>query len=137
MTTNTAIVEGLLRAFNEHDPEVLDAFVAPGVVVHGAGGQGLAGMKGDIGDFLTSFPDAHADLEDLVDLGDKVVFRNVCAGTNTGPFYGGPPTGRSIAYTEVTALRVENGKVAEAWYFHDEGSMMRQMGLAPADEPVA
>ncbi len=136
MTFGTDIVEGMLAAFNERDLDALDGLVETDVVIHGAGGQGLDGMKEELRAFLTSFPDARAELEDLVDMGETVVFRDVCVGTNTGEFFGRPPTGRSLAITEVTALRIEGGKIAEAWYFHDNGSMMQQMGMSPA-EPVA
>lgn len=138
MTTNgnTAIVERLLAAFNDRNLDALDDLLSPDVVLHGAGAQGLEGMKADIRGFVESFPDARADLQDLVDMGDKVVFRDVCSGTNTGEFYGGPPTGRRISYTEVTALRISGGRVVEAWYFHDDAEFMRQMGLAPEEQPA-
>ena len=135
--TNTEIVEGIIAAFNAHDPDGLDGYVAPDVVIHGAGGQGLEGMKSDMRDFFTSFPDAHAEIQDVFDLGDKVVFRDICGGTNTGELFGGAPTGRTLSYTEIAALRIEDGKVVEAWYFIDEGTMMRQMGMAPTEESVA
>jgi steroid delta-isomerase-like uncharacterized protein len=133
---NREIVEGILGAFNDRDYDAFDRFVAEDVVIHNAGGQGLEGMKADIRDFIASFPDAYSELEDLVDMGDKVVIRDVCKGTNTGEFFGGPPTGRYVEILEITAYRIEGGKVAEAWYFHDEGSLMRQMGLAPAEAPA-
>ena len=134
--TGTELVERTLKAFNARDLDDLSEIFAPDVMIHGAGGQGLEGMKADLRGFVTSFPDARADLEDVVDMGDKVVFRDTCSGTNTGEFFGGPPTGRHIAFTEVTAYRIDGGKVVEAWYFHDEATMMRQMGLAPEEQPA-
>jgi len=132
-TGNTALVEGLLAAFNDRNIEALDELMAPDVVIHGAGGQGVEGMKEDIKGFVASFPDARADLQDLVDMGDKVVFRDVCSGTNTGEFFGAPATGRHVAYTEVTAIRISEDRVVEAWYFHDDAEFMRQMGLGPEE----
>ena len=135
-TGNAALVEGLMAAFNDRNLDALDELMAPDVVIHGAGGQGVEGMKADLQGFVTSFPDAHADLEDVVDMGETVVFRDTCSGTNTGEFYGDPPTGRRISYTEVTAIRIVDGRVAEAWYFHDDATFMRQMGLATEERPA-
>jgi steroid delta-isomerase-like uncharacterized protein len=134
--TNAGVVQGLIDAFNRQDYDALDELVATDVVIHNAGGQGLDGMKEDFRGFFESFPDATSVLEDLVDMGDTTVFRDVCSGTNTGPFYGGPPTGQHVDILEVTAVRIEDGKIAEAWYFHDNASIMRQLGMAPAEEPV-
>ena len=123
--TNTEIVEGIVAAFNAHDPDGLDEFVAPDVVIHGAGGQGLEGMKDDVRGSSPRSRTPTPSSQDVFDLGDKVVFRDICGGTNTGEFFGGPPTGRTLSYTEIAALRIEGGKAAEIWYFLDERQLQR------------
>jgi predicted ester cyclase len=64
---------------------------------------------------------------------DKVwgIFRVV--GTHTGSLYGIPATGRRIDVVEVGLWRVEDGVIAEAWYFGDELGLLRAVGLNPPD----
>jgi predicted ester cyclase len=130
---NAAKVRRLYEALNERDLDALDDLVAEDVVLHGVEGQGLNGLKHDWIAFTTSFPDGRMRLEDLVDFGDKVVARNTCEGTNTGEFFGGPPTGRPMSIIEVGVYRFEGGKVVEGWSFTDGEGMMLQLGLAPQE----
>lgn len=59
------------------------------------------------------------------------IFRVV--GTHTGSLYGIPETGRHIDVIEVGLWRVEDGLIAEAWYFGDELGLLRALGLNPPD----
>lgn len=64
---------------------------------------------------------------------DKVwgIFRVV--GTHTGSIYGIPATNRAVDVIEVGLWRVENGQIAEAWYFGDELGMLRALATNPPD----
>ena len=111
-------------------------FLAPGFKRHRAGfthigdlweHDGPGGMDDD------SMRDRQNVLMDLTAKGDKVwgIFRVV--GTHTGTLYGIPATGRHIDVVEVGLWRVEDGLIAEAWYFGDELGMLRAIGLNPPD----
>lgn len=80
-----------------------------------------------------SMRDRENILLELTAKDDKVwgIFRVV--GTHTGPLYGIPETGRHIDVIEVALWRVEDGVIAEAWYFGDELGLLRQLGLNPPD----
>ncbi len=80
-----------------------------------------------------SMRDRENILLELTAKDDKVwgIFRVV--GTHTGPLYGIPATGRHIDVVEVGLWRVEDGLIAEAWYFGDELGMLRDLGLNPPD----
>jgi predicted ester cyclase len=43
-----------------------------------------------------------------------------------------PPTGISVAYSEIFVFRFVNGRIAEAWGVVDVLSQMRQLGALPA-----
>lgn len=78
-----------------------------------------------------SINDRENILIELTAKDDKVwgIFRVV--GTHTGSVYGIPATGRHIDVIEVGLWRVEDGVIAEAWYFGDELGMLRAMGIDP------
>lgn len=111
-------------------------FLSPGFVRHRAGfthigelwnHDGPGGMNDD------SMPDRRNILIELTAKEDKVwgIFRVV--GTHTGSIYGIPPTGRHVDVVEVALWRVENGQIAEAWYFGDELGLLRQLGVNPPE----
>lgn len=111
-------------------------FLAPGFKRHRAGfthigelwdHHGPGGMDDD------SMRDRQNILLDLTAKNDKVwgIFRVV--GTHTGTLYGIPETGRHIDVVEVGLWRVEDGLIAEAWYFGDELGLLRAFQLNPPD----
>jgi predicted ester cyclase len=89
--------------------------------------HGAAGMDDD------SIRDRQNVLLELTAKDDKVwgIFRVV--GTHTGSLYGVPATGRHIDVVEVGLWRVENGLIAEAWFFGDELGMLQALGVNPPD----
>ena len=80
-----------------------------------------------------SMRDRENVLLDLTAKNDKVwgIFRVV--GTHTGSLYGIPATGQHIDVVEVGLWRVEDGVIAEAWYFGDELGLLRAIGANPPD----
>lgn len=89
--------------------------------------EGSGGMNDE------SIRDRQNILLELTAKDDKVwgIFRVV--GTHTGSLYGIPATGRYVDVIEVALWRVENGQIAEAWYFGDELGMLRALGVNPPD----
>lgn len=89
--------------------------------------DGPGGMDDD------SIRDRQNILVELTAKNDKVwgIFRVV--GTHTGSLYGIPATGRHIDVIEVALWRVEDSRIAEAWYFGDELGLLRAVGLNPPD----
>jgi predicted ester cyclase len=78
---------------------------------------------------LRAFPDLHVTVEDVIADGDKVVARNTVTGTHKGQYMGGPPTGNSVAYSEIFIVRFAGGRIAEIWGVVDTPSQLRQLGL--------
>jgi predicted ester cyclase len=81
---------------------------------------------------LRGYPDLHITIEDLIEEGDKVVFRNTVTGTHGGELMGLPPTGNSVTYNEIFIARFANGRIVETWGVVDVLSQMRQLGAIPA-----
>jgi predicted ester cyclase len=79
-----------------------------------------------------AFPDLHITVEDVIAEGDKVVERDTITGTHQGEYMGLPPTGKSVAYSEIFIMRFVNGRIAEIWGVVDVFSLMKQLGMIPA-----
>ena len=85
-------------------------------------------------DALTSFkripagiPDLNARVDDLVAEEDKVYARLTLTGTNTGRFFGVPPTGRSYEVNMFDYARLEDGRIVERIQQSDTLSQLGQM----------
>ena len=120
--------------FNKGNPAIADELVAANYVEHTPfPGQapGREGLKQGLAIFRTAFPAFHADIEELVAEGDKVVSRSTWHGTHKGTFMGVAPTGKSVTVSGLDMLRIVNGKVVEHWGYEDDMGLMQQLGAMP------
>jgi predicted ester cyclase len=60
-----------------------------------------------------------------------VLSRFSARGTQTGPFPGAPPTGRTVTYTGMDLNRIVHGKIVESWVNYDALALLQQIGLVP------
>jgi predicted ester cyclase len=121
---------------------VVDELAAPDMLLRYSLHPPRRGRK-EIKAFMSGFREAFPDLKvltaaDLIAEGDYVVSRWECDGTHTGPIFndllmGTLPaaTGRRIHFTGMTALRIENGKIAEEIGLDDGVTALGQLGLIP------
>jgi steroid delta-isomerase-like uncharacterized protein len=80
-----------------------------------------------------AFPDFRAEIHWQAAEGDLVTTYKTYFGTHQGSFLGVAPTGRTIHFETVDAMRVRNGKIVEHWGVANLFSLMQQLGaLAPA-----
>src|SRR5215475_9581244 len=123
--SNKATVIRLLDAMNSGDAglisqtvdEVFDPDVKQHTPFEATGVQTFKELV--FGRLYRAFPDIHITIEDLIEEGDKVVEKDTVTGTHLGEFNGLPPTGRSVAYTEI-------------WGVVDVLSQMKQLGMIQA-----
>ncbi|MGH3086985.1 MAG: ester cyclase, partial [Rubrobacteraceae bacterium] len=94
----------------------------------------LEGYKGAITMFLDAFPDSRFPVEDVVAEGNLVACRHSLRGTNLGDFGEIPASGNPVTVNAIVILRIEGGKVKEAWLNADMLGMMGQIGAIPAPE---
>lgn len=94
--------------------------------------KGREGMKLLGGIVVQAFPDVHANIQELIAEGDKVVERTEAGGTHRGEFNGVPASGRPVKWSELHVYRIENGRIAELWSEIDFLGMMMQIGAIPA-----
>jgi predicted ester cyclase len=72
-------------------------------------------------------PDLNARIADMVAEGDKVYARLTVTGTNSGRFFGAPPTGRSYEANMFDYARIEDGRIVERIQQSDTLSQLTQM----------
>ena len=75
-----------------------------------------------------AFPDFRAEIGWQAADGDLVTTYKVYYGTHLGTFLGVAPTGRSIQFETVDAMRVRNNKITDHWGVANLLSLMIQLG---------
>jgi steroid delta-isomerase-like uncharacterized protein len=137
---NNAIAERFFHAaWDDMNFELMDSLLAPHTLDHstvsGHTEEGAEGFKQIIRTFHAGIPDIKLTIEDSIYAGDRVAHRWVLRGTHTGTLFGIAPTGRNVAFTGTTIVRMEDGKIAERWANVDELGLLRQIGGAPPLPP--
>jgi predicted ester cyclase len=119
VTVQKAIVERLVtEAMNGRDLDVLDELCT---------GQLAPKLRQAFSSFTAAFPDWHQELLELVAEGDTVVARFRCHGTQTGPWQGLPPSGRTMKIDEVYFLRFRQDRIRSMWGLEDTWTRFRQL----------
>jgi predicted ester cyclase len=119
---------------SKHDADAFRNVIADSYVQHnGRAGQGLAGTQATLRGYFATFPDMHAQVDDLIIDGDKVVARLTFTATHDHPVQLGPnapvfpPTGKKLSWGDIEIWRVADGKFAEHWDQSDLAGLARQM----------
>lgn len=82
-----------------------------------AGGHDL--IRSVAAKFSGAFSDLGVEVEVLVEGSGRVAWQRVFRGTQTGPFYGFPASGRQIVWRDMVTSRLEGGLIAEEWMVSD------------------
>jgi predicted ester cyclase len=96
--------------------------------------NGLAEFRSQMGHLHEAFPDWAEEIKLIVAEQDLVAIWFTASGTNTGSFFGNPPTGKKTANNVMSFFRIADNKIAEQWLLPDLFSMNSQLGLIPGKE---
>ena len=132
--TNKVIARRLIEeVFEQGDEDAIDELVADDFTPHNwaTADHGREAVKHAIGRAKAGLTNPKLTIDDLIAEDDKVVVRVLSTATQTGPFMGLPPSGKSYAIDEIHIFRMEDGKVAEHWHQGDWLGMLRQLGALP------
>jgi predicted ester cyclase len=94
-------------------------------------GTGIEGVKALAANVRVGFPDYCEEIKLLIDGGEYVVVELLIVGTHTGPMDGIAPTGKAVAFRDVTILRLRDGKIIEQRGLSDYLTMFQQLGVIP------
>ena len=112
----------------------LDAVVDPKYIKQTPDGprEGLDLLKQMISSNRIAFPDYHCTYDEEIYVGDIAVVRWTVTGTNTGPSFIGPPTGKKVKYTGITIFRIVDSKIVEDLAEIDGLGLSQQLGYTLA-----
>ena len=123
------------EVWNKGRADAIDEMFAPNGIAHGLSDDPANPITGprDFRPFHTAFRDAFPNMmivvEDMVAEGDKVAARCSVRARHEGDFMGRAATQDPVEFTGMTIVRVENGKIVEAWNNFDFMTLHKQVGL--------
>jgi len=85
--------------------------------------------------FMTTFPDQHVRLDQIIAESDYVAIRATYTGTQSGPMGDFPASGNKVDGPFIAFFRIESGKIVELWVEWDNVDMLTQLGIFPPPEP--
>ncbi|HEX6324807.1 MAG TPA: ester cyclase [Vicinamibacterales bacterium] len=119
------------EVWNQGNAAVIAEILAEDAVVHGNGPdqRGPAEFEAFFAGYRAMFSNIHFEIEDLVAEGDTVATRWTCTAAHTGDGMGVQATGQTVNLTGMSFVKVEHGKVIEAWNNFDHLGLFQQMGV--------
>jgi len=129
---NRGLVRNYYEAvYNRRELGRLDRFLAPEFVSAGPGGRMDREAHATA---LAAMPDICLTVEEQIAEGDAVVTRWSATGTQLGPLFGIPPTGRRVTATAIHIHHLRDGRIADQWEQFDTLGVLGQLGLVPRPE---
>jgi steroid delta-isomerase-like uncharacterized protein len=108
--------------YQHHDPANPD----PRPVV------GPDGVRAHLTSLREAFPDLMFAVDEMVTDGESIVVRWTVRGTNTGNYFGMPPTNKPIEITGMNTWTTRDGKAIEGWVNRDDLGLLQQLGVVPS-----
>jgi predicted ester cyclase len=152
---NLEVVRRFYDEFNAGKPEVILEIHPAAIRMHYAGEAEDVETKllyEDLAALKQGNPDLHAEVKDMFAAGDIVVTELAWISTQTGDYFGIPPTGKTSIHNGIVVRRLENGLIVESWEIWDDLVFLQSigylsdwdtiiangpMGAEPPVEPVA
>jgi steroid delta-isomerase-like uncharacterized protein len=123
------------EVWNKGREEAIDEMFAEGGIAHGLindKGEELRGPA-DFKLFFRKFRDAFLDIQvtidDCVTEGDRAAARCRVVASHMGGGLGVAATNKPVEFTGMTIVRVQDGKIVEAWNNFDFLSLNQQIGV--------
>jgi predicted ester cyclase len=118
------------EVWNKQKLEVVDEVFAPTVLLNGQPVPRDA-IKQLVTARRVAFPDIHVTVEDQVAEGDKVSTRRTWRATHQGTYRGIAATGKPVKWTQISIVRLVEGRIVEDWPVADEFAILQQLGHLP------
>jgi len=122
-----------IAAWNSHDPEKLIPIFTPDVtyedVAFGQVSHGSDELRKFAASEFESSPDMKLELVSSSIQGGHGFLQWVFSGTDKGVF----KTGKKFSVRGVSILELRDGKISRSQDYYDVATVMRQVGLLPAD----
>jgi len=123
------------RVWEQGEEAAIDELLAPTAIAHGLptpDGRAMIGPEA-FKPFFRSFRSAFSDLRVAVTHaateGTLCAVRCEVSGVHSGDGLGIPASGRPVAFSGMTFVRVEGGQIQEGWNSYDFLDLYRQLGI--------
>ena len=108
--------------FEKGEMQAIGKFFSQSYVVHltdqdYSGGHEI--VQGAIAQIRKAFPDIRAEVDLLVEGGDRVAWQRTLRGTQQGAYKGFPASGRHLVWRDMVVSRFDNGLIVEEWVTTD------------------
>lgn len=124
-----ALIRKMYDTLNKRNLAITDGFIAPEYIDHSNQLRGPEGVKHFITQLLTSFPDFHVTIEDIIAEENQVWVYLLYTMTHTGDYRGIAPTKKKITEKSVYMYRIANGKIVEGRAVSNELDFLKKLGL--------
>ena len=132
--SNADTLRRLFALMDEKDIPAIRQLLAPGfsAVIGGNPPMSVEEWAG-MGEMMyAAFPDGKHTIDEILEIGDRVVLRGSFSGTHAGHFMGIPPTGKQIIVTFMNLDRFAGDKLVEHRGEADMAGLMQQLDAIPA-----
>lgn len=122
------------EVWNQGRAEAIEELFDENGIAHGLSDDPANPIKGPRGyrpfydGLRQAFPNIVVVVEDMVAEGDKVAARCSVRAKHEGELLGKAATQAPVEFTGITIVRIENGKIVEAWNNFDFMTMYKQVG---------
>jgi steroid delta-isomerase-like uncharacterized protein len=128
------------EVWNQRREQAIDQLLAKDARMWGVGrpdvsSTGAAEFKQFYRAICSAFPDTTITLDHVASDGDTAFARWTVKATHTGDSLGTPATNSRLNIVGMSACRVKDGMIVEAWNIWDQIGMARQLGMLTA--PIA
>lgn len=136
---STLLHRWMEEVWNKKRDSAIDEMFAENGVAHGLPGADGEPLRGPDGfrvlhrSFITAFPDLRTEIENSTIRDDHIWARIRVTATHTGEGFG-EITNQPVEFTGMVIVRLEDGKIAEAWNEIDFASLNAQIEAARADQ---
>ena len=131
----------MTELWHQRQVTAIEALHAVTFVDHSPAGRGVdrAAYAAGARELFAAFPDfaAETDALDVDETAGTVTVRWHASGTHRGPFFGRPPTGRTITFRGIEVLTIEADRIVARWGEWDAADLYAQLDAPKKGEPKA
>ncbi|RQS07092.1 ester cyclase [Burkholderia sp. Bp8998] len=91
--------------------------------------QGIAGPLAASKGFHRAVPDVHAEVEQMIVAGDRVITHLHFTGHFTGSFNDVQGKGQAVDFIATDIYRIRDGKITDNWHLEDNLTFLQQLGV--------
>jgi serine phosphatase RsbU (regulator of sigma subunit) len=134
-----AFVIALQQAANAHDARRLGDFYTEDAVAFSPVLGEIRGREAVVRSWetlFTKFPDSAMEVSDIFTDGERIVYLGTMRATDTGGWFGLPPTGTCFHYRETLLCTIRGGRIAREERIYDTSAVVERLEKARLDQEL-